>query len=140
MLSTAVAKAPAARVTAMPASSTSCIRERPLAARAATTAVVEMAPANAARASQGRFTVVLGWPRTTATRTPRTAPAEVPTVLGVASGLLNTSWYAAPTTESVAPTSAAISTRGTRSCQSTKADVSDRGEGRRTAPRRSPRR
>ena len=45
---------------------------------------------------------------------PRPAPAATPSRYGSASGLRKTPWYVAPASASIAPTSAARTTRGTR--------------------------
>src|SRR5262245_4013973 len=63
------------------------------------------------------------WPRRPSGRyaiaivAPRPAPAATPSRYGSASGFRNTPWYVAPASASIAPTSAARSTRGTRICQ-----------------------
>ena len=48
---------------------------------------------------------------------PRPPPAATPSRYGSASGLRNTPWYAAPPPDSMAPTSAPSTTRGSRICQ-----------------------
>ena len=50
---------------------------------------------------------------------PSAAPDEAPRISGDTSGLRNSPWNAVPATASAAPTSAAASTRGPRTCQIT---------------------
>ena len=50
---------------------------------------------------------------------PSAAPDDAPRISGDTSGLRNSPWNAVPATASAAPTSAAASTRGPRTCQIT---------------------
>ena len=53
-------------------------------------------------------------PKTIAEAAPTAAPADTPTTLGSASGLPNAPCMSAPATDSAAPTTIAIATRGNR--------------------------
>src|SRR5262245_29506784 len=56
---------------------------------------------------------------------PSPAPAATPSRYGSASGLRKTPWYVAPATASIAPTSAASITRGTRISHRTASSVGE---------------
>ncbi len=98
--------------------------ERPI-AQVTTTAAAP--PTNAASGSsccpasaRGRYEI--------ASVAPRPAPAATPSRYGSASGLWKTPWYVAPAIASIPPTSAASTTRGTRSSQRIASSVAPSGE------------
>ena len=58
-------------------------------------------------------------PKVSTSIAPRAAPAEIPSVKGVASGLRSSAWKTTPAEASAPPTSAAASTRGNRATKKT---------------------